>query len=209
MYGFLDRFLWKVFSIAKIISAIVVSICLIIATFAGIGLLFGGGKSFETPEFFSFKEQLETQTTQYKYSRNYEELNAKRKIEKEYGEDIKGIVKKFNLPSNAYDVLIKELINIKEEYRDEFIKGLEDYLEDAEDYIEKEGKKAKITIVDAVNQYLWEFEKEIQKVEMSQATASMQKVYSLSILGGSLLIMLGFLIVPLLIQIERNTRKEI
>jgi len=208
MYGALDRFLWKVFSVAKVISAVIVSICLIVAIFSGFGLLFGGGKSFETPEFSSFKERLESQTTQQVYNENYNNLDTKREVEKEYGDDIAEIVKKFNLPSSAYDILINKIANMKEEYRDKFVDGLWDYLSDAQDYIKKQEKKAKISIIDAANQYIREFDNEVQAVEMSKASAQIEKITYLSILGGSLLIMLGFLIVPLLIQIEENTRKQ-
>ena len=208
MYGILDRFLWKVFSVAKIISAAIVTICLIVAIFSGFGLIFGGGKSFETPEFSSLKEAIETRRTQQTYTNNYNDLEIKRRIEKEYGDDIEEIVKKYNLPSNAYNVFINKLINMKEEYRDKFVEGLEDFLDDAQDYIEDKGKESKITITDAANYYLSAFDNEIQTVEMSKASASAEKITLLAVLGGSLLIMLGFLLIPLLIQIEKNTRKQ-
>jgi predicted PurR-regulated permease PerM len=207
-YRTLDRFLWKVFSVAKVISAVIVTICLVVAIFSGFGLIFGGGKSFETPEFSSLKEVIETRKTQQAYTNNYKDLETKRKIEKEYGDDIEGIVKKYNLPSDAYNIFIKKLINMKEEYRDKFVEGLEDFLDDAQDYIEDKGKESKITIIDAANYYLSSFDNEIQTVEMSKASAQAGKITLLAILGGSLLIMLGFLLIPLLIQIEKNTRKQ-
>jgi hypothetical protein len=208
MYGVLDKFLWRVFSVAKVVSAIIVAVCLIVAIFSGLGLIFGGGKSFEIPSFSSLKEQIEEENDSKRSKEvDYKSFDLRREIEKEYGDEIEKIIKEFKLPTNAYDFLIEKLVNMKEEYRDKFVEGLWDFLDDARDYIEDKGKNSKISIIGAARYYLNAFDNEIQTVEASKVSAQKEKVYLLATFGGSLIIMLGFLLIPLLIQIEKNTRK--
>ncbi len=207
MYGSLDKLLWKIFSVAKVISIVIVTICLLVAIVSGLEFLFGGGKGFEVPEFSSFKQEIMS-TSQSSSSYNYKTLDSRRKIEEEYGDDVEKIVKKYGFSPQAYDFFINELTNMDEKYRDKFMDGLSDFLDDAQDYIKENKDKANFSITDAANYYINAFKQEIQNVKLSEAEAKSERLVYLATFAGSLLIMLGFLLIPLLIQIEKNTRSE-
>ena len=205
----IDRFLLKIFAVSKVLSTVIVGLCFLVAVFAVLSLLFGGGKSLDVPDFATVQSSLEeTKSQQSSNSEDYTGLEKKREIEKKFGDDINDIIKEYKLPTQAYEILTSDLLQMDEEFRSKFIGGLDDFLDDAQKYIKKQGDKAKIDIIKSTDTYRNMFTSAIGEVQASKIEAASGKMYSLGILGGSIIILLLFLFIPLLIQIEQNTRKE-
>jgi hypothetical protein len=83
----IDRFLTRVFGLAKGISAALILVCLLVITIALGGWLFTGPERFQTPQFKVLVEQLETKKagTALNKDADYSELAAQRDIEEDYG----------------------------------------------------------------------------------------------------------------------------
>jgi len=205
----IDRFLLKVFAVSKVLSAVIVGLCFLVAVFTSLSLFFGGGKSLDAPDFAIVQSSLEeTKSQQSSNTEDYTGLEKKRGIEKKFGDDINDIIKEYKLPTQAYKILTSDLLQMDEGFRSKFIGGLDDFLGDAQKYIKKQGDKAKIDITESTNTYRNMFTSAIGEVQASEIEAASGKMYPLGILGGSIIMLLAFIFIPLLIQIEQNTRKE-
>lgn len=205
----IDKFLLVVFSASKVLSAIVVALCLLVALFTGLGLLFGGGQSLDIPDFKVVQSSLEENTSpRNSNAEDYIALDKKREIEKKFGDDINDIIKEYKLPAEVYGFCVSNLLKMDEDYRGKFIDGLDEFLGEAQKYIKKQGDKSRIELLDSVSIYVRMFDRAINEVQESEIAAESEKIYSWGILGGSIIILLAFIFVPLLIQIEQNTRKE-
>ena len=206
--GTVDSFLIKIFNVAKFISAGIMGICLLVIIGALIYLLIGGSTSISVPDFDTLKETIEqSPKSSSRTSSDYSKLEKKKEIENEYGDDILDIMKTYKFIDENYDGMIELLMDIDDEYRGKFVDGLEDFLDDAHDYITDKGKDAKIKIGDAANAYIAMFQNEIKRAHIAQLESKLQKKIALAVIGVALLVMLAFMLIPLLIQIEQNTRR--
>ena len=203
-----DSFLLKIFNAAKFISAGIMGVCLFVIIGALIYLLIGGSTSISVPDFDDLRETIEqSPKSSSTSSSDYSNLEKKKEIESEYGDDILDIMKTYKFNDEAYDGIIELLMDIDDEYRGKFVDGLEDFLDDAHDYITDKGKDAKIKIGDAANAYIAMFQNEIKRAHIAQLESKFQKKIALAVIGVALLVMLAFMLIPLLIQIEQNTRR--
>ncbi len=201
----IDKFLNRIFYFSKIFSAAMVALCCVILLGLIFKLIFTGGGSVEVPKFKELKSSLEASSED---KTNYTLLDERREIEKRYGDQISKIVKKFRFAPQVYDIFIEDLTSLPPDYRDTFVEGLKDYLEDTRKYIEKKGQKTKISLAQAADIYRNLFRQRIKEAEVRKAQASLQRKYLLVALVGTLMVMLAFLVIPLLIRIEENTRMK-
>lgn len=206
----LDKFLIAVFKFAKIISVLFVGLCLITIIFCIICLFISSGRGIELPSFEKAKTLLETKTESGRYIQHSTKVGSERKIErnikKKYGVKVVNITNKYSLPGDAYDILIRHLVRLGAKYRSPFITGLDDFLSDADTYIKDKGDKTALTITDALNLYSTMFTEAISEKETSAAAAKYERIRLLSIIGGAVIVLIAFVGIPLLIQIEQNTR---
>ncbi len=201
-----DYFLSLIFSASKIVSAVIVALCLLVLLYQGGKFLFAGHVSFEVPAFKEVKEALEASQTERAGSEDYTFLEEKREVEKRYGDTISKIVRDFGFSSGTYDVLVRDLIDIPAEYRSGFIYGLEDFLKEAKKYEDKHHRG--LSLVKLTNWYREAFKQRLREAQLKKEAASAQRLYILASIGVTLVILLAFLIIPLLIKIEENTRGE-
>lgn len=127
---------------------------------------------------------------------SFTDLDLRRKLEREYGEDLSALLKEHGLPAGFYDALIADLGLFDEKYRDLFIDGLERVLK-------SRGKQVEAGLVNAYRQ---EFRSRLVKAEAGAMELTLRR--SVFAVGAaiSMVAVFGFLIVPLLVQVERNTR---
>jgi len=206
----IDRFLKKVFAFSRVIAALIVFLCVLVVAGGIAYFLISGSKGVSTPDF---DEVIETEQMIRELGRemdktDYKEISERRAVEKKYGDDIQEIVKEYGLTKAAYDIYVRQLLGLDEQYRSHFMKGLKRFMKDGNSYIKKQGDKTDIDIADVANQYDEMFESAIAKSEMSKIESKAKRMGSLIAIGSALSAMILFLIIPLLLQIELNTRRE-
>ncbi len=205
----IDTFLKKVFAFSRVIAALVVFLCVLAVAGGIVYFLISGSKGVSTPDF---DEVIKTEEMIRDLGRemdrtDYKEISERRAVEKKYGDDIQEIVKEYGLTKAAYDIYVRQLLALDEEYRKQFIKGLKRFMRDGNSYIKKQGDKTDMDIADVANQYDDMFDSAIAKSEMSKIESKAKRTGALITIGSALSAMILFLIIPLLLQIEVNTRK--
>jgi hypothetical protein len=103
--------------------------------------------------------------------------------------------------------LVSDLAGMDAKYRKAYVAGFEGFFDDATDYKKHEGAEAKIDIIAAVNSYRSAFVAEVDKAGISEQLASIKKLQYLATVGVGIVALFAFLGVPLLIEIEQNTRR--
>lgn len=210
IYGFVDSFFIKLFKASRLISALIVTICLIVIILTGIGLLFSGPKSLDVPDFSTIRSAIEEEEVpQISKTEDYAVLEKRRDVEKQFGDRVNKAIRNYNLSAEAYNILISDLLEMDKKYRRKYIRGFTRFLGGAENFLkeQKEDDEFYFSIPDAANSYREMYSDAISEVEFSKIDAAENKMYLLAVLGFSLLLLLAFLVIPLLLQIENNTRK--
>jgi hypothetical protein len=203
----INKIMGFVFKIGKIVSAIFILLCALTIAILGLIYFFSGSGGVETPDFNELLEEQRDNSTSEKQS--YSNLEDRREVEKKYGDKIQDIVKKNDLSEQAYDVFINKILSIPKKLRAQYVSGLEDFLSDAKKHIQKEGSNAKVSVIDAANIYNDLFEQAIANVKISKAEAAALKSTMLIGIGITFGAFILFLIIPVLLQIEINTRNKI
>lgn len=203
----IDKFLNKIFSLGRIIAAFVVLICLVVIVGGGLYFLVSGSEGVSKPDFDDYIETKEDSSESG--SGGYSELSERRAVEKKYGDDIQEVLELGNISEDGFDIYINKLVDMDEAYRSTFVKGLKRFLKDGAKYIEKNEKEAKFNTFKLANAYDGIFEGEIMKAEISKLESKAKRMGSLIAIGSALVAMILFLVIPLLIQIELNTRKDL
>jgi hypothetical protein len=205
--GIIERYLRVVFAFSRVVSAVFILLCLLIMAGAAQYWLFAGPERISIPEFsalIAMNEQTDDQTKAATYS----SIEQRREIERRFGDDIQSIVSENGLPVEAYDIFNANLVEMDESYRSTYVKGLRRFLKEAQDYIKKEGSAAQMTIVEAANAYSEIFDQVIVANEEEQLAAQARRLGAFTVAGVALAVMILFMIIPVLLQIEQNTRER-
>jgi hypothetical protein len=127
-----------------------------------------------------------------------------------YRQRSEAIVARLNVAPNAVEVLCSRVTAVPLPYREEFIDGLEHL---SQQFAASPPKGESCSGADAANWYMREFDRRMELEDGKEALAVAQAVErrgllmpALSAIGSAVAALLMFLILPLLIQIERNTR---
>jgi DNA-directed RNA polymerase subunit M/transcription elongation factor TFIIS len=219
-----DKILRLAFRFAKGISASIVAICFINLIGCVIALFVVQPKKvpvrqqLSLPDFSEFKQQVENQRTQ-QTTQNASEYTQRsvppsQSIEGQFGEQLNDIDIKYGLNRQ---ILIRWLVELQNQNRTLFLSGLKTFLADAQEYYSKGQKQSAFTYANFADYYHEAFGQAEQQYEADIASAlahnksEMERINTirkliLMSLAGSIGCLLAFLILPLLIQIERNTR---
>jgi len=205
----IDRFLKKVFAFSRAIAALIVFLCVLIVVGGIAYFLVSGSKGVSTPDF---DEVIETEKMILELGRkvdkeNYKEISERRAVETKYGDKIQKIVVENGLDQAAYDIYVRQMSDLDKKYRTQFIEGLKRFMRDGNSYIKKQGNKTDMSTADVANLYDDMFDSAITESEMSRVESKAKRIGSLIAIGSALSAMILFLIIPLLLQIEVNTRK--
>ncbi len=127
-----------------------------------------------------------------------------------YRQRLETVVARLKIAPNAVEVLCSRVAAVPAKHRDAFIDGLERL---AEQFEANPPKGENCSGTDAANWYLFEFARRMEVEQAEEALAAAQAAErrgllmpALSAIGSAIAALLMFLILPLLIQIERNTR---
>jgi len=202
-----DRFLNIVFGFSKVVSAGIVAMCCLALVILSFSLLSSWSVSFDVPRFDVVKEIYEASQTQSAQTSasEYKGLEERRRIEKEFGDEIQRIIKEFGLSASSYDVLVSDLRGIPENLRATYLDGLKDFLKE----VRKFGKKRddfRLSSAEAANIYRQLFFEELQSLRLKKEASSQKRIQTLVAMGVVFVVLLAFLVIPLLVKIEENTR---
>ncbi|MBW1933223.1 MAG: hypothetical protein JRI56_09485 [Deltaproteobacteria bacterium] len=223
--NFFDRVLRLSFSFAKGISAIIVIVCLLIAVFGTIAVFFittnAEDEKLDTPTFSEYLKlkQKERQSQEQAGNRqtssdtnNYDSFNSPSWGEysvNKFDSLIDDLCRDYDLNKSQ---LLEWLRYMNADCREAFITGLSSFLGESKEYFGKSGG-GNINYAKGAMYYKSMFDKKLDELENVKLKNTMKRVRA-GILRKSLLLavasalglLLSFLILPLLIQIERNTR---
>ena len=217
-----DEILRLAFRFAKGISVIIVALCFFTLIGCVIALFVVQPKKVPVPQQLSlpniseFKQQVEKrktqQTTQNDTKNNQQPVSPSKSIEGQFGKQLDDLCTEYTLNRQA---LIRWLVELQNQNRTLFLSGLKTFMADAREYILQ--SKDVFTYADFANYYHEAFGEAEQQYETDIASAlaynhseisridTIRKLILMS-LAGSIGCLLAFLILPLLIQIELNTR---
>ena len=220
--GFSDRILRSAFQFARSISVLVIAGSIV--TIAG-SLLLGGYAlmpspaslvgGVDTPEFGEFLTSCKPESPAQGQPK--QQKQASRSV---IGESDSCSIYRQGFTSSARNLKIEEdravtafcniATRIPEEWRGQFSNGL---IQLSEAYVSSPPREADCTGLDAANWYIGTFQNRLAEMQaqaiLDQQAAAQRRqllIPALSGIGTAIGALLMFLILPLLIQIERNTR---
>jgi len=199
--NFVEKFFNLIYQIAKYLSALIVAICIFALLITGVDLFFSG-PSLKVPEFSEYVDSIEGKPN---VESEFAKLDEKRKVEKAYGDLITKLVKNYGLSAESYDILINDMVKMDEKFRDDYINRFSKFLSKVKKYNNKKNSE-RIKIVDAANYYRNEFFDAIERFKVEKEENKVKRMYKVGIFLSLIITLLMFLIVPLLIKIEENTR---
>jgi len=192
------------YKFAKGISFILIVVSLVVFVGSTLFLVFSSSDGFRTPEF---GEVLQSDLGVSRLNNNdYSGTEERRKIEKEYGDQVLNIVKINKLPDKKYNNIIRGLVKLDENYQSDFVNGLERFLDDAS--VSGKENKVDYNIETVMNEYIQAFEYAMNREVHSKAENEMKQLQILGVMGVSLLLFIIIIIIPVLIKIEENTRRQ-
>ncbi len=203
--GLVERYLHVVFGFSKIVSAVFILLCLLTMAGAAQFWLFAGPKRISVPEFSTLIAMSDRRDAQTKAA-TYSSIEQRREVERRFGDDVQSIVSENGLPVKAYDIFIARLVAMDASHRRTYVRGLRRFLKEAQDHIKEEGAAADLTIEEAADAYSEIFEQVILANEEEQLAAQARRLGAFIVAGVALGVMILFMIIPVLLQIEHNTR---
>lgn len=207
--GATSKFMAGVFKFGKIVSALFMLLCIATMVLSLLYALFKGSESLKVPQFKDVVAAVESDgggqnSDAAKLARKQEY----RKVRDRYSKQIDTIVDLYRLDAkDATDLLVQSLCDeVPEKFRDTFVKGAIAFGKDARKHYAKKGDGTQIDGDDA-DLYRFLFNAAVEQAEESDAEARMNRQAAWTVCGGAFLGLILFLFLPLLIQIEENTRK--
>jgi predicted Zn finger-like uncharacterized protein len=198
----LNKFLFFSFKIGKYISAFCIVAFFMVFLGSLIFYFVSFGDSFEHPKFETFVSYIEATDSNKKP--DFSQIDKRKEVEDKYGGRIKKIVR-YGFSEESYDIFLNRLVNYPAEYRKAYVNGLDDFLSDGLHYKEKR-KNNNIDIVKLSIAYKEAFDEEIRNAKISKSMNSTKKFIVLGVIVVSMLLYILFLVIPILIKLEENTR---
>ncbi len=234
-----DLFLWMSFKIAKMISVVVVGLCLLVAVGAGVYLLFvtpdapktvllQPRTSFDSPRLEDLIRELAERAKKGNPAPEVDPVGDRLRpqtspTEMQWGGRLKKLMQDYSLSEDGYSTLLGWLENMPSNYQEQFVVGVEKLLASVKKHITS-GNNPKITVANAINWFKYDFFSSIAEVKASELRARQAEEAAQAervaaglraeatrkllvfVIVSAVAAMLGFLILPLLIEIEHNTR---
>jgi len=200
----LNRFLFFSFKIGKYISAFCIVLFFLLFMGSAVFYLTSFGTSFEKPEFKSSQYQK----TKYEQKKNYDfsKVNERRSIQNKFDKKIRKVVN-LGFVEDSYESFIDVLSDYPEEYREAYIDGIYDYIKNGKEFRDK--TKSDYELRDFLLAYDSQFKAELQRVKSENFEAKTKNWIILGVIAASMLLYMLFLLIPILIKIEENTRRKL
>jgi hypothetical protein len=230
--GVLDRILRGSFQVARSFSVVVIALSLLVTVgglalsvyavfpsiYASVSALLPfqrmlQSRSVDNPTLAEFVEECSREARSEEAPRRSPARGLGLESEdgcSPYRRRSEAIVKRLDLPEQVVAMLCTQIEMLGPDSRDPFVSGLESL---AEEFETNPPRGTNCTKVGAANWYLAEFSARVarEQAEKSSAAATIAErrgwlIPALIAIGAAIASLLSFLILPLLIQIERNTR---
>lgn len=199
-----DKFMAGVFKFGKIVAVLFMFLCILTIAGSLVYYVFAGASSVKIPDF----EKADIESGEKNTSEDGGISNARYKqLRNDYGGKVDDLIEVGGLDAkNDYTRIINALANVDSDMRSAYIKGAISFLKDYKAYSKKNGK-VEFDGNDGLEKYDEKFYAAMKEASASKVVSSMKRSAALRVCGGSLIVLILFLIIPLLIQIEENTRK--
>ena len=203
-----DNFMTWVFKFGKVISALVVLVCVATMVCTLLYYVFKGSGSIDSPDFDDMKSEMEEKASD---SGNSVQNAEYKELRKEFGSKVDDLIEIGCLDAkNDYERIINRLANLDEDLRSAYIKGAISFMKDAKSYFASKFKDKKFSGKeggDVLEMYNGAFKDAKKAAEEKKVESAAKRSAALSICGMAFMGVVLFLIIPLLLQIEENTRK--
>ncbi len=200
--GKLDRVLLVGFGLGKSIAVVMTLVFFLVFLAAGVTLALTAWSTFKTPQFSDTRPNEPSETGGVRTDTSG--IKDRQEVERHYGDRLRKILESYSLAANGYDILLGWTIEVPKDRREAFVSGMETFLVDGVAFAKKNGKQPDAS--ELVGQYHSIFSEAVQSEATSKAEALQTRLGLLAVLGVSALLFFIFLIIPALLQIEKNTR---
>jgi len=201
----IGRFWDLTFTFGKALSGICVLVFFLIFAFSLLSYVFGGAPGFKTPKFKDMQPILKG-TFNQKASPDFMVTDNRLKVEQQFSDDIKELIEKYSFDQMSYDIFLNLLLDLPDDLRRYFIKGADIFIDRGLKYAKIYNKQKELNPAVLVNNYKEMFFANVEEWKQGQELSQFDKYEAIGIIAGSLLMFIVFLIIPLLIKIEENTR---
>ena len=201
--GMADAFMDKVFFFGKLFSALAMIGCAIVQAGSFLYYLICGGGSLEVP---TFDTAAATALAANGDVPNLAPLKEKNAVQKKYQSKINTLLKVGNCThSSDFNTTVELMCKIDPDLRSDFINGGIKYIEKSRKWHQDNSKEFNGT--QCFVKYSEEFLDAADKMKAEGLAAKERKSKALAVFGSACLGIVLFLMIPLLIKIEENTRK--
>ena len=201
-----DRFMACVFKFGKIVAALFMFLCILAMAGSLVYYVFTGASSVKIPDFDDVKAVIESG------EKNDNEKGGignalYKQLRDDYGSKVDDLIDVGGLDAkNDYTRIINALAKVDADMRSAYIKGAISFLKEFKAYAKK-NSKVEFNGENGLHTYDQMFDAAKNEASESKVVSGMKRSSALGVCGGSLIGLILFLIIPLLIQIEENTRK--
>lgn len=209
--GKIDKATLLLFTFGKRISILFVLACAV-AFSVGIVKYFDAAPSkLEVPRFEAFLPYLGV-SGQRQEEPDFSTIDTKIAVENKYDSHIKRIIKDYNFNTEVYYTLLDWLSHTPDHRRTRFINGLYDFLGDYKTWLQKSNKlpgdsnASNDLFMNMAVKYKRIFVELLKKEEVRWAASYQERTTILLFAAFSLIFLILFLLVPIVIKIEENTR---
>lgn len=201
--GVADVFMNKVFFFGKLFSALVMLGCCLVMVGSLLYYVFASGDSLEVPEYSAGKnlQSVDWEAGSKATAREKDAVRSK------YKSKILKLIEVAKLDHDDFEEYVDKLCDYDKEYRSDFIDGALDFVKSVKKWDAKENLPAMKSYKRTLEGYGRRFDSAVEDVKKSREDAAARKKAALGICGSTCLGLVLFLMLPLLIKIEENTRK--
>ncbi len=210
----------KLFAVGKWFSLIFAFLSLLAITI-GVVYMLSLGSSFKVPSFNAHARQkmigsMSTQQSSIAQQKEQVKLNA------EYGDKIVSVISKYGIQDIKTAALINTLMQLPVRYRSDFLSGWREYLRQGVAYAKKNGVyQASTQIVNSTflggqsnpgtadlltQQYTVDFMAAIVAAKAEKTKSRIERLAIFGLIISAMIIFILTMILPVLVQIEKNTR---
>ena len=201
-----DKFMACVFKFGKIVAALFMFLCILAMAGSLVYYVFTGASSVKIPDFDDVKSEIESGEKNDNQGGGMSNALYKQ-LRNDYGSKVDDLIEVGGLDAkNDYTRIINALAKVDADMRSAYLKGAISFLKDFKAYAKK-NSKVKFDGNAGLMQYDEMFSAAMAEASTSREISAIKRSAALGVFGGSLIGLILFLIIPLLIQIEENTRK--
>ena len=199
----LDRFMAILFRFGKSFASLLAVVCLL-GVFASLAVFAWNLRANMKVPTYSDIAPTEN-GSQASESNNTQQLDERRALEKQFGDQVATLVKKHQFDQTDYDQIMSMVSSIEEERREKFLDGLETILQQRDKAAESNPKES--TVQNTAILYRMAFGRAESEYESKKNTAKSTRLFALGAAFVSCFMLFLMLIVPALLRIEENTRR--